>query len=393
MLGEHMRHVHSLAFAGTAAVLASTLAGCGGDAADKAGASGSGGSGGTGAIAITATDNSCEVAKKELAAGTTNFKVTSSGTKVTEVYVYAPGDKIVTERENIGPGTNADLTVQLNAGTYQIACKPGMVGNGIRQNITVSGQANHAAADPRLAKALTDYKAYVNAQVDDTIAKTKEFVAAVKADDIAKAKEMYAPSRVGWERVEPVAESFGDLDPRVDAREADLEEGDKWTGWHRLEKALWKTKSLDGQEQYADQLVKDLDELKAKVSAATLDPPITPASMANGAKELLDEVATGKVTGEEEAFSHTDLVDFKANVDGAQRVYELLKPVVQERDAALARTLDQEFADVQSLLAKYEQGEGYVSYDTVDKAERKELSDAVNALGEPLSKLAGVVAR
>ncbi|HZB30396.1 MAG TPA: iron uptake system protein EfeO, partial [Streptosporangiaceae bacterium] len=261
MLGEHMRHVHSLALAGAAAVLALTLAGCGGDAADEAGASGSGD---TGPIAITATDNSCEVAKKQLAAGTSNFKIANNGTKVTEVYVYAPGDKIVTERENIGPGTSADLTVQLNAGKYQIACKPGMVGNGIRQDITVSGQANHAAADPRLGKALTDYKAYVNAQVDDTIAKTKEFVAAVKADDIAKAKELYAPSRVGWERVEPVAESFGDLDPRVDAREADLEEGAKWTGWHRLEKALWKTKSLKGQEQYADQLVKDLDELKAK---------------------------------------------------------------------------------------------------------------------------------
>ncbi|HEU5157670.1 MAG TPA: iron uptake system protein EfeO [Streptosporangiaceae bacterium] len=386
-----MRHVHLLAFAGAAAVLASTLAGCGGDG-DSAG-SGGGDSAGASPIAITATDDSCEVAKNDLTAGTNRFNITNNGTKVTEVYVYAPGDKIVTERENIGPGTRAEITVQLSAGKYQIACKPGMVGKGIRQDITVSGQADHAAADPRLAKALTDYKAYVNAQVDDTIAKTKEFAAAVKAGDIAEAKRLYAPSRVGWERVEPVAESFGDLDPRVDAREADLQEGDKWTGWHRLEKALWKTKSLDGQAQYADRLVKDLDELKAKVGAATLDPPITPASMANGAKELLDEVATGKVTGEEEAFSHTDLVDFKANVDGAQQIYRLLEPVVRERDAALARTLDQEFEDVRHLLATYEKGDGFVSYDTVGKAERKELSDAVNALGEPLSKLAAVVAR
>jgi iron uptake system component EfeO len=384
-----MRPVQPLALAGAGAVSLVMLAGCGDD--------GDGGSGGAGAAAaaateITATDTACDVTKKDFTAGTTKFKVTNKGTKVTEVYVYAPGDKIVTERENIGPGTSAELTVQLNAGSYQIACKPGMVGNGIRQNITVTGQANHAG-DARLAQALTDYKAYVNTQVDDTIAKTKLFVAAVKADDIAEAKRLYAPSRIGWERIEPVAESFGDLDPRVDAREADLEQGDPWTGWHRIEKALWKTKSLKGQEKYADQLVKDLNELKTKVSAQTLQPPITPASMANGAKELLDEVATGKVTGEEEAFSHTDLVDFKANVDGAQKAYELLKPVVQEKDAALATTLDQEFKDVQALLAKYEgEGGSYVSYDGVGKAKRKELSDAVNALGEPLSKLAGAVA-
>ncbi len=115
--------------------------------------------------------------------------------------------------------------------------------------------------------------------------------------------------------------------------------------------------------------------------------------MAGGAKELLDEVATGKVTGEEEAFSHTDLVDFKANVDGAKKIYELLKPVVQERDAQLAADLDDNFAKVEALLKKHEKGDGYVSYDKVGKDDRKDLADAVNALGEPLSKLAEVVAK
>ena len=115
--------------------------------------------------------------------------------------------------------------------------------------------------------------------------------------------------------------------------------------------------------------------------------------MAAGAKELLDEVATGKVTGEEEAFSHTDLVDFKANVDGAKKVYELLKPVVQEKDAQLAKDLGDNFAAVETLLKKYEKGDGYVSYDTVGKDDRKTLADAVNALSEPLSKLAGAVVK
>ncbi|MFI0354763.1 iron uptake system protein EfeO [Actinomadura sp. 9N407] len=394
-----MRLVRALACVSAAVLPMTVLAACGddgGDAAGAGGASGSGGAGGTGgAVAIKASDDTCEVAKKEFTAGTIDFRVTNAGGKVTEVYVYAPGDKIITERENIEPGGSVTLTVQLGAGNYQIACKPGMVGHGIRQDIVVSGQADHAT-DPRLSKALADYRAYAVQQTDDSIAGARKFVAAFKKGDIAEAKRLYAPSRVGWERIEPVAESFGDLDPRVDAREADLEPGQKWTGWHRLEKALWKTGSTKGEERYADQLMKDLGELRTKVTAAQLDPPITPASMANGAKELLDEVATGKVTGEEEAFSHTDLVDFKANVDGARKVYELLKAVVVEKDAKLAKELDGAFNGVDALLWWYEKRDGlggYVSYDTVRKAQRKELSDGVNALGEPLSRLAAAVVR
>jgi iron uptake system component EfeO len=168
----------------------------------------------------------------------------------------------------------------------------------------------------------------------------------------------------------------------------DLEKDQAWTGWHRLEKDLWVKNSVKGDEAIADGLIADLKVLQDKVHTAD----ITPTSMANGAKELTDEVATGKITGEEDIFSHTDLVDFKANIDGAQKVYELLKPVVQEKDAALATTLDTQFVKIQAELKKYEKGDGYVSYETVDKAKRKELGDAVNALAEPLSKLAAAVA-
>jgi iron uptake system component EfeO len=118
--------------------------------------------------------------------------------------------------------------------------------------------------------------------------------------------------------------------------------------------------------------------------------------MGNGAKELLDEVATGKVTGEEERYSHTDLVDFKANVEGAEKSYELLKPVASENDAALTKELDTQFAALNTLLDKYREDKNsyeFTSYDKVGKAERKELSDAVNALAEPLSKLAAAVVK
>ncbi|MFE5333132.1 iron uptake system protein EfeO [Embleya sp. NPDC056575] len=342
------------------------------------------------AVKVTAKDKSCDVAKKDWPAGKNSIKVTNKGSQVTELYVYAQGDRIVTERENIGPGTSATLNFEIKAGAYEVACKPGMKGDGIRQKVTVAGTPVEKPIDPRLAQAVAHYRTFTNDTVAQMMPIATEFVKAVKAGDVAKAKELYPKSRLGWETIEPVAESFGDLDPQMDAREADLEPGQEWSGWHRIEKALWTTGQItDVEKGYADRLMADLNTLQSKVG--TVD--ITPTSIANGAKGLLDEVATGKVTGEEEAFSHTDLWDFAGNVDGAKKAFELLKPYVAEKDATLTGTLDAEFAKIQGLLFKYKQGEGYVSYDTVDEAKRKELSDAVNALGEPLSKLAGVVAQ
>ena len=104
-----------------------------------------------------------------------------------------------------------------------------------------------------------------------------------------------------------------------------------------------------------------------------------------------DEVASGKVTGEEEIWSHTDLWDFQANVDGARIAYENLKPVLEEKDPQLAKTLQTRFDDLQALLDQYKDGDGFVSYTELTDEQVKELSDAVNALSEPLSQLTAAV--
>lgn len=338
-------------------------------------------------ISVAATDSSCEVGATTLPAGAHTFAIKNKGSRVTEVYLYAPGDKIVAEKENIGPGTSYNLTVDLKAGTYEVACKPGMVGDGIRSPLTVSEVVGAAASDPRLQEAAESYRAWVQAQADALVPLAEGLAAAIKTGDVEGAKALYANSRVPWESIEPVAESFGDLDPRLDLREADLEAGQEWTGWHRIEKALWVEGSVAGLDAVADQLVADVKDLQSRVATAE----ITAATMGNGAKELLDEIATGKVTGEEEAFSHTDLWDFAANVVGAKKAYELLKPIVAERDPALVATLDSAFATVEGELAALRSGDGYVSYDTVDAAHRKLLAGHVDALGEPLSKLTATV--
>ncbi|GAA3810598.1 iron uptake system protein EfeO [Streptomyces chiangmaiensis] len=344
------------------------------------------------AIQVTAADSQCDTSAKSVPAGQVTLQIENKGSKATEVEILFPDDRIVSEKENIGPGTKYTLTAEVKAGSYEIACRPGMKGHGVRQQLTVTG-GSAAKRDPKLDTAVADYRRYAQDQADETVPRVEAFAKAIKDGDLEAAKKAYATSRIGWERTEPVAESFGDIDPKVDVRADGLEQGQKWTGWHRLEKALWEDKKIGDEEKtLADQLVTDLKDWQERVGKAE----ITPTSMANGAKELLDEVATGKVTGEEDRYSHTDLVDFKGNVEGAQKAYELLKPVATKNDAALTTELDQQFSALNTLLDKYRTDPSqydFVSYDKVTEDQRKELSDKVNALAEPLSKLAATVVK
>lgn len=344
-----------------------------------------------GPITVEAGDDSCKVARGSAAAGNITFEVSNKGTKVTEFYLYAEGDRIMGEVENIGPGLTRRLIVEVaEAGKFQTACKPGMKGDGIRADFTVTGGARKQVdTNAKLAEATRSYQRYVNSQTDSLEARTAEFVDAVKAGKTDEAKALYPVARTYWERIEPVAESFGDIDPKIDAREDGLEPGQEFTGFHRLERDLWASGLQPDSAKIADRLLADVKELAGKAKAVQL----TPVQLANGAKELLDEVATGKITGEEDRYSHTDLWDFRSNVDGSQAAIAALRPVVQERDKDLAATLDAKFGALDALLEKYRSGDGFKPYTDLTDADKKALAEAVDALGEPVSKVAEVVAR
>ncbi|MFI5936695.1 iron uptake system protein EfeO [Actinoplanes sp. NPDC051494] len=364
-------------------LLGGSLAACGDSSDSSSDAAG-------GPIVVKASDTACEVASASAGAGTSVFTVTNGGNKVTEFYVYAAGDRIMGEVENIAPGLSRELHVELPAGSYETACKPGMIGKGIRSAFTVSGSAAPLTADAKLADATASYSRYVKSQTEALLPKTEEFVTAVKAGEVDKAKALFPITRTYWERIEPVAEIFGDLDPRIDGREEVIEEGMEFTGFHRLEKDLWATTPDLGKDgPIADQLLVDVKEIVVKANAETL----SPLQLANGAKGLLDEVATGKITGEEDRYSHTDLWDFNANVEGSKAAIAALRPVLEERDAALITTLDTEFANVDTVLTKYRDGDGWKLHNQLTPADLKGLSDAINALAEPISKVAAVVSQ
>jgi iron uptake system component EfeO len=376
--------------------------------AEAAGTGASGTPGGPATVTVSSTADTCEVSAAEAPSGSLVFHVTNDGSDVTEFYLLAEdGLRIVSEVENIGPGLTRDLVVSAKPGEYFTACKPGMVGDGIRAPFTVTDSGTGAgptgALADQVAAATTSYVAYVKDQTEQLLTGTQRFVAAYEAGDDERARDLYAATRVHWERIEPVAESFGDLDPRMDLREADLSDGQEWTGWHLLEKDLWQPSpdanggvpytplTADQRTRYADQLLADTQDLYDRVHAAGFPEAIDAAAIGNGAKGLLDEVATGKVTGEEEVWSHTDLWDFQGNVDGARVAFEDLRDVVAAKDPDLADQLGGRFADLQGLLDGYRQGDGFVSYTALSDDEVKELAAAVDSLSEPLSRLTSAV--
>ena len=255
---------------------------------------------------------------------------------------------------------------------------------------TAEQTANQGKVD--LSKETAEYKKYVEGQIDMLLKDTENFAKLLKEGKLDEAKKVYPLIRMAYERSEPIAESFGESDVKIDYRLVDFKEEFKneegWKGFHRIEKILWEQNTTKGTEKYADDLVNDIKELKAKI--ATIE--VTPDLMVTGAIDLLNEVSTQKITGEEEVFSHTDLYDFRANIEGAQKIFELFRPKLEQKDAKLVTTLDTEFKAVNALLDKYmTDDKNYKLYTELKPEDTKALAEAVTKLGEPLSQMGIVI--
>jgi iron uptake system component EfeO len=394
-----------LAALGVAAALALVLAGC----VSNNVATGS-------QVKVAITDDGCAVSTTTAPSGNVAFNLTNTGTDVNEFEILADDKlRIIGEKENVPPGQSVSLVAQLEPGTYYTGCKFQQVGSTVGQaKFTVTGSAIvvDETSKQLTTAAIANYVAYVKSQVQELIPNVATFSAAYESGDDATARSLFATTRANYERIEPTAEAFGDLDPEIDYREVDaVAEGLSWTGFHRIEKDLWPPTAdalnSDGtsalinwapsttaeRKTFGDGLVADVQKLSDLVNAKSFS--VTLADISNGAIGLLDEVAKSKITGEEDWWSHTDLTDFQANVQGAEVAFGNVKAIAASTGSAgtkLVASITKEFSAMNALLATYGSIDaGYTSYDQVTDAQRKALSDQVNSLAEPLSQLTHTV--
>ena len=384
----------------------------------------------SGKVTVSSTASDCAVSAHTVESGNVTFSITNDGDQTTEFYLLGEdGLRIVTEKENITPKASADVSVTLQPGKYFTACKPGMRGANVGEAaFTVTGQTIELSGEDQelFDQAVVDYISFVKNEVAELVPNVEEFANAYVAGDDAKAKQLFPKVRINYERIEPVAEALGVLDPRIDYREVDyIAEADdlkgddptfaEWLGFHRIEKDLWvpakDALNADGENAWdgwepstteqrkviGETLIADVNKLYDVVHEDNFikDQHITVATVSNGASGLLEEIAVGKVTGEEDWWSHTDLFDFQANLQGSRIAFDLVAPIAERKGAdgkELVADINKQYDALQALLDTYGSlEEGYVSYDTVTSEQQKELTTKIDALREPLSRLTGTV--
>jgi iron uptake system component EfeO len=260
------------------------------------------------------------------------------------------------------------------------------------------------AVDPQLLdKAAADYKAYAVAQIDELVGAVKVLTDAVRANNLKAAQDAFAPSRMPWERIEPLAGLVEDIDAKVDSRVDDFAGVDdaKFTGWHRLEYLLFEKNTTEGAAPVADQLDKDIASLKEQFAGVQ----VKPINVANGAAELIEEISEGKLTGEEDRYSKTDLWDFDANLQGSQVAVDKLASALEQADPALLGKITAGFSQVFDTMRPLRRGDGWVLFCpenpqfpsprcpevTVTPQVVDTLKGQLAGLSENLSQVAGVL--
>ncbi|MGI8665887.1 MAG: iron uptake system protein EfeO [Jatrophihabitans sp.] len=337
-------------------------------------------------IKLSLSNDGCTAEPASVPAGAATFTVKNEGGSAVSEAELVAGTKILGEKEGLTPGLSGSFSLNLQPGTFEIYCPNAKTE---RSPFTVTGTAATASAGATagalglLADATAGYKTYIEGQADTLLSLTTGFVAAVTAGDVVKARALYAQARAPYEAIEPVAESFGDLDPDIDARDGDVPAA-QWGGYHRIEQQLWVHANTAGMAPIAAKLLADVTTLISKIKTTSYQP----ADLANGATDLLTEVGKTKLAGEEERYSRTDLSDIQANLEGSQAAFDLLAPALKIGDSALVTTIQARFTDMRTLMQKYATGGGnYRLYTQLTAPQIRELTVAVNALAEPLSQV------
>jgi iron uptake system component EfeO len=348
----------------------------------------------------------CKLDMTSAPAGPVTFTVTNSSAPGISEMELLKDQRIIGEKENLAPGLNpVSFTATLDGGAYQVYC-PGAATE--YQDFTVTGQAPPAptgTVPSIVAQGTKDYAAYVVSQVNQLNDAVRALDAAIQSGNMDAAKTAYAKARAYYEHAESSVEGFvipgfaaddnaGNLDYLIDMREStpvDAKVG--WKGFHAIERDLWQSNAITAAtKSESSELVANVGKLQGVVANLQYKPE----DLANGAADLIEEVQNTKITGEEEAFSHIDLVDFAANVEGAQQAYAALRPGLQKIDANLVSQIDQQFEAVLTTLDAYRDASALGGYKTYTAALRAsdapKLTAVIQPLHDSLSKVAQKVA-
>lgn len=357
--------------------------------------------------------NECEVDVTEVEAGPVTFNVTNESAAGITEFELLYNQKIIGEKENLAPGLGTvSFTTTLNGGDYKLYI-PGADTPYIEFKVTgEAAAAPEGSAQDIMSKGVTEYAEYIANQAQYLEDATADLQKAVESGDVDASQRAWAAARPFYEHAESAVDTFlmpgytipegGEadnayfLDYLIDMRESNLDEEVGWHGFHAIERDLWQNGAItDETKALAKELADNCKVLNEKVIPTFAD-GLMAEDLANGAADLLEEVSTTKITGEEDAYSHLDLSDFRANVEGAQQSYANLRDGLLKINGDLVERIDGEFQSVSDLLDTYRDDNeigGYVPYtDALRASDSQKLSEAILTLHDDLASLAEKVA-
>ncbi|MBN8756419.1 MULTISPECIES: iron uptake system protein EfeO [Variovorax] len=338
------------------------------------------------AVTVTIQGNACDPNEITVPAGRTTFTIVNKSNRALE-WEILDGVMVVEERENIAPGFSQTMTVKLQPGEFAITC--GLLSNPRGKLVVTPSAASDAeAARPSLVNyvgALAEYQTFLRLEagsLEDAVSALSE---AIKAGDLQQARALYTPAHQAYKRIEPMAELFADLDTRINARADYFEKREAdagFTGFHRIEYALYSQNDVKGLAPVVDKLAGDIGALKERLRGLNMPPE----RLAGSASKLLRRVADNLPAGGEDHYGHAEVANLQGTYEGTKKISELLQPLLVKAAPALQKSVDERFAAFDAALAPYREGDGFKSA-PLDEAQRKALAEPVRALAEELGKV------
>ncbi|WP_323148089.1 iron uptake system protein EfeO [Pseudomonas oryzihabitans] len=337
-----------------------------------------------GEVRVEILANRCEPNALEVPAGPARFRIVNRSDRAVE-WEILDGVLVVEERENIAPGLSQIINATLSPGDYAITC--GLLSNprGTLKVLPTAASEAASKAGPTLTQfvgPLSEYRVYLNQQSRLLLQGIATLQQALAAGDLNQARTAYAAARLPYQRLAATAQRFAELDNRLNAR-ADYyekrEQDPAFGGFHRLEQGLFAGNSTQGLEPVADRLHQDAAALRD----ALLGQSLPPEQLSGNAARLLHNLASTRISGEEERYSQLVLPGFAANLEGTRKVIDLLRPLLSKGHADLQQRLDtqaQAFADALGDVQR--------PYTALSTDDRHRIATAAQALADSLDQVA-----
>ncbi|KTS95675.1 multidrug DMT transporter permease [Pseudomonas oryzihabitans] len=335
-------------------------------------------------VTVDILANRCEPNALEVPAGPARFRIVNRSDRAVE-WEILDGVLVVEERENIAPGLSQVINATLAPGDYAITC--GLLSNprGTLKVLPTAASEAASKAMPTLTQfigPLSEYRVYLNQQSRLLLQGITTLQQALAAGDLQQAREAYAAARLPYQRLAATAQRFAELDNRLNARADYYEQRERdpaFGGFHRIEQGLFVADSTAGLEPVAARLQQDATALRD----ALLGQSLPPEQLSGNAARLLHNLASTRISGEEERYSQLVLPGFAANLEGTRKVIDLLRPLLSKGHQDLQQQLDtraQAFADAL--------GDQQRPYASLSASDRDRIAKAAQALADSLDQVA-----